>query len=170
MTTAASPTIARWRRRTLGPAPNGAAVEPPTPAEAEPGRAGRSSRARRVPLPTRLPGLPSLWFGVLAAPLAWGAQLLVNYTLVYIVGDDHAFVLDLVSLAAILIAVAGLVVAWKSHRRRPTEAEEDAAGEPAIALLRSDFMAYAGVLFGLLSLLLILLSGVTPFVLSPTDY
>jgi hypothetical protein len=98
-----------------------------------------------------------LLFGLLAAPLAWTAQLVVGYG----IGDARCAVAGMrwgldseAGEAALLgstaaIAVAGLAVSWWLERR----AARDARG-------RVVFMAAGGILVSAVFLVLILLGGI----------
>jgi hypothetical protein len=98
-----------------------------------------------------------LLFGLLAAPLAWTAQLVVGYG----IGDARCSIagmqwgLDSEAGTAALfgataaIALAGLAVSWRLERR----AARDERGRVA-------FMASGGVLLSVVFLFLILLGGI----------
>jgi hypothetical protein len=105
-------------------------------------------------------GLPALWFGLLAAPIAWSDQLMVDYALIAhacfpdaaprdvpIYASATAIVLG-VSVLAIIVAAAGVVVAARSYARVGGHHESDRQQfhDAPIAEGRARFMALAGVL------------------------
>jgi hypothetical protein len=90
-------------------------------------------------------------------------QFGLNYLLIYNVCDtDWEISLYVVSIAAVVIAIAADIVAWQSWQR--TRRRD---GNATIALERSEFMAYGGVLLSGLFTVLIVMIGVTPIFLSP---
>lgn len=104
----------------------------------------------------------ALWFGVLAGPLAWTAHLLLSYPLVYVacgVGWWGMALLNAITLATALLAVAGGVVGWRSWRRAGPGAD------PPAGSVR--FMGRSGVLLSALFLFAILLEGAPNLALSP---
>jgi hypothetical protein len=96
-----------------------------------------------------------LWFGVLAAPLAWVAQLLVSYAVEEaacttgagaepVLGSGDGPILAAVSVVALAVALAGIVAAALSWRF----AAADPGGDPRgrVAFL-AGFGLLAGVVF-----------------------
>lgn len=103
-------------------------------------------------------GLKRLWTGVLLAPGAWVVAEGVGYYVaarscelgvagIPLVGTTHPSLTQaLLSLALLIVAVAGLVIAvanWRAVGGRPTGDEPPEWG-------RARFMSYAGVLAGVL--------------------
>jgi hypothetical protein len=109
-------------------------------------------------------GQLGLWFGVLAGPLAWSAQLLVNYFVVSLAchGQLSATALahEAVSLATGLLVLAALLVA---RRRQRALARLSTAGAPPTG--RSAFLARTGVLMSALFLFVIVAGAVPTLVL-----
>jgi hypothetical protein len=115
-----------------------------------------------------------LWFGVLAGPVAWATQLLVDYYLAslecaprftgYRVAGQSWFTVGIIlmSLLAAVATIAAGLTAWHFLRRLGGFGGLDAGGVQA----RRAFMALLGVLFCTLFLLLILLSALPAFVSS----
>ena len=107
----------------------------------------------------------AVWFGLLGAPLAWGAQLLINSTLgahgcyphdvplaMPIWGAMREVMLG-VELAAILVCVAALLSAWFAwHRARH---EKQGSGQRVVegGDGRTRFMAMSGLMTSLLFLI-----------------
>jgi hypothetical protein len=85
----------------------------------------------------------SQWVGLLAAPVAWAAQQLTLYTMVpWACQTGHFFAMHLVSLAAILVAAFGALVARGNWGRAGREQSDD---DRAGALPRSRFLSVAGL-------------------------
>lgn len=107
--------------------------------------------------------LPAQIYGVLAPPLAWGAQLGLLYLFVYVfaggygIGEWALHIVSIVAIVLTLIALAlsirGLQLAW------PLDQEHDGT-----VLGRQVFMAGSGVLLSGLFLMLIIFTGATPFI------
>jgi len=87
----------------------------------------------------------ALWAGILAGPLAWGAQLQVSYSLTQTAcATGHQWLLHLVSLAALAVAVAGTALAARLRRRLGAGSTGSTnEGDPLIS--RSRFMALFGM-------------------------
>jgi hypothetical protein len=112
--------------------------------------------------PTQPPRRPGwLWYGVLAAPLAWATVIGAGYFLQDAgcppasSGDIGGVSVSAISVAVViicaLIAAVGALVALREIRL--TTSTEDRRG-------RAQFMAVAGLLGSLLFLLAIVLSGI----------
>lgn len=110
-----------------------------------------------------------LWVGLLAAPLAWAAQLLLGYgseelacssraTTTTVAGLELDHFVAVVSLAAALVALGGLVVAVASS----LSTRDDVLG-------RVRFMAGAGILVSTVFLGAIVLAGSATLALSPCE-
>ena len=107
-------------------------------------------------------GLLALWLGLLAAPLAWLVNLLLSYSLVlWACSTGRQYTLHLVTLAMLLLAAAGGVIAWRAWRQAGREWHNEAGG----VLPRSRFMAALGVLLSSLFSLVILAQGIPSFIL-----
>jgi hypothetical protein len=88
-------------------------------------------------------GISAAWFGVLAGPIAWAADLGVGYALVkWTCGHQHVFVLRLASVTALIVIAAGAFSAWRTLDR----SDSAAAGESSIRIDRGRFMAMWGLL------------------------
>ena len=111
-----------------------------------------------------------LWFGVLGAPAAWAVQLVANYSLEEwfacspattsqgeILGRSVPATALLITIALTLVALASAVVSVSLYRRLP---ETD--GEGAV---RVKWMALAGVMNGVLYLILVVASFGPPLLL-----
>src|SRR5665213_997798 len=103
-------------------------------------------------------GLAALLFGIAAAPAAWNAQLLLSVAL-----SGHACyprdallsvplwsglwsILLAISLVGIMVAVAGVLVAWRSWRHTFDEREGSAHQLLDLGEGRTRFMAMCGIL------------------------
>jgi hypothetical protein len=86
-----------------------------------------------------------LWLAVLAGPLAWAAQLQINYALAATAcAMGGKMFLHLVSLGAFLLAAAGALVAWRWWKKLPEGSTERGDAEGS----RARFMALSGMLMG----------------------
>jgi hypothetical protein len=97
------------------------------------------------------PGLRTLWFGLLAGPLAWFALLQTGYAMVpWVCDQGHPGLLHALALGALAVALAGSVVGWRASRGAAPGV--DASPPPG----RRRFMAVTGALlsgtFGLVIL------------------
>lgn len=112
-----------------------------------------------------------LWFGLLAAPAAWGVQLVANYSLeewfacapavqdrgtILGVGiDTVAFV---ITTGLIVVALLGLITAIACYRKLGRGADDDSTR-------RARWMALAGVFNGILYTMIIVASYAVPLLL-----
>jgi hypothetical protein len=65
---------------------------------------------------------PSLWFGLLAGPLAWTLHELLSYAMVTLACANNAgFVLHIVTLGALALAATGVYVAVRAYGTQPAE-------------------------------------------------
>jgi hypothetical protein len=112
----------------------------------------------------RVVGMGPLWFGFLGGIVAWTVQLLGNYFLVTLdcTSDTNlTLIIDLVSLAMLVIALLALLVAWRNWQLTGTDEEYGAR----TVVQRGGFMALFGLFANALFAVLILFTGVTAFVL-----
>ncbi len=112
-----------------------------------------------------------LWFGVLAPPLAWATQLIVNYSLeewfacspgtqekgriLGIVVDTWALV---VTSALLAVSLLGLIVAIGCFRKLRGTGDND-------SYQRARWMALAGIFNGVLYTIIIVVGYATPAIL-----
>ena len=104
--------------------------------------------------------LGALWFGLLAAPIAWSDQLMVDYALIAhscfpatmmrdvpLFASARGIVLG-VSALAIIVGIAGLVVAVRAYARIGGHHESDRQQfhNAPVAEGRARFMALMGIL------------------------
>jgi hypothetical protein len=122
---------------------------------APPPRGGRTERATEG-----RDRLPSLWFGLLAGPVAWTIQLPLLYALA-VRNCDHVGMasLHVVSLLCVVGTLAGGHAAWRNlqARREPSDA---AAGTRRL-------MALLGLMAATLFGLVVLWGWLAVFLLSP---
>ena len=96
----------------------------------------------------------SLWFGLLAGPLAWTLHELLSYAMVKLAcANNAAVVLHVVTLGALALAAAGVYVAVRSYAN-------DAAEEVR-------FVSAAGALVSGVFVFAILMEGIPNAVVSP---
>jgi hypothetical protein len=106
-----------------------------------------------------------LWFAALSGPLAWALDQLISYSLVKpICAAGNKNLLTMISLAALLLVIAGAMVGWYCVRQLP-DAELDGGRRTD----RSYFMALIGIGLNALIAILILTAAVPRFVLSPCE-
>jgi hypothetical protein len=110
-------------------------------------------------------GLVRLWASMLAGPAAFGLDLQAGYSLVkWACGREATFVLTLIAAACLGITLWGAAVARTSLRQTRAAAEDGGT-----VLDRSYFMAAVALPLNLLLALLIVLTAVPHFVLSPCE-
>jgi hypothetical protein len=64
--------------------------------------------------------------GMFLAPFAWGSQLLINYSLTPTAcATGQPWLLHLVSLAAVLAALGGALIAWRATARLTSGSTEE---------------------------------------------
>ncbi len=98
-------------------------------------------------------GIATLWFAVLAGPVAWMLGLNAQYGLVRVAcAKQNMLYLHSVTLLTLLLAVAGGMAAWREWKRTGREWP----GEEAGAIGRSRFMVAVGLLGSALFTLAIL--------------
>jgi hypothetical protein len=110
--------------------------------------------------------LLTLWVGVLLPPVAWFLSQQISYVLVpWACATGRQFALLLVDLAMILLAGTGGVMAWRSWQRT----SQDHGDEAGSMLLRSRFIALAGLLSSGIFVLAILAQAMPSFILSACE-
>jgi hypothetical protein len=124
------------------------------------------SNARVAPDPTqyfsRRTGLLALWAGVLLPPSAWFLHQQLSYILVpWACETGRQFILYLVTLAMLLLALAGGLMARRAWQCLGHDEPDEAGG----VLARSRFMAVAGVLSSAMFSLAILAQGIPSVIL-----
>ena len=111
-------------------------------------------------------GLALLIGGFLAGPTAWGLNLMVNYSLVKpACAAGSPVILTVVSLAALAVTAAGALVSWRCWRRL----QDGATTEGGRIVDRSYFVAVAGMVLNLFFILLIAVTIVPHYVVSPCE-
>lgn len=112
-----------------------------------------------------LRGKAILWAGILLPALAWAIHLNVSYAAVNPSCEgDWEWPFHLVTIAALLVAAFGLMLALKSWE---WTGREWPSGRDGSVLGRSRFMAVAGLLLGCLFILLIIAQYIPGFFLHP---
>jgi hypothetical protein len=103
--------------------------------------------------------------GVLIGPLAFGADLLISYSLVqHACSTGHHYVLHLVSGVSFVIALFGT---WLSLRQY--QAVRNANDEGGSPFDRAHFLALLGITSSLWFALVIIANAVPRYILSPCD-
>lgn len=103
------------------------------------------------------------WLGMALAPLAWILQVSANYALTPWLCRWGAGprLQQGITLAALIAAGVGIALCWSEWRRHGGGSLLRAGGD---LVDRPRFMALAGLLFGALLWVLILMQGIPPFV------
>jgi hypothetical protein len=116
-------------------------------------------------------GIFALLVGVLLAPLAWAAQQQTLYTMVaWACQSGHAVVMHLVSIAALLLAALGALVAWRNWQRADRGQANDKDDDRGGSLSRSRFLAVLGLTSSAFFFLVIGAQWIATFVLHPCMY
>ena len=111
-------------------------------------------------------GLLALWAGILLPPCAWFLHQQLSYMLVpWACVTGRQFILYAVTLATLLLAIGGGLVARHSWRRLGRDRADGAGGVVA----RSRFMAVGGVLSSALFSLVIVAQGIPSFILNACE-
>ncbi len=106
-------------------------------------------------------GSGRLFFGLLAGPLVWAAQLQASYSLGTMnCGDRSRIVLHLVSLVSLIVVAAAAWTAWRAWRVLGEQWPQDTGGPPG----RARFMAATGTLTSAGFFLVILAQAIPSFV------
>lgn len=104
-----------------------------------------------------------LWTGLLAGPLAFAANLQVNYMLVDVACQTGPrIVLHLSPALSALLTLGAGVMAWQAWQDLERPAMPEAAWVP-----RGKFMAISGVLMSGMFLLVVLAQWIPVFVVNP---
>jgi hypothetical protein len=107
-----------------------------------------------------------LWFAVLAGPFAWAMHEQVSYMLTPTACDSGRHILlHLVSLVALLIALAGAALGWSRFKAFPEGSTEK--GDPEASRIR--FMALSAAVSCAFFALVILAAEVPNLVLRVCD-
>jgi hypothetical protein len=106
----------------------------------------------------------ALWAGLLLAPAAFFVNLELGYLLVRpSCPRDDALPIHAVHAASLVLALTGLVIAWRSWQAEGTRWPDDEGGPPA----RTRLMAALGVALSALLVLTIVAQSIPTFVLDP---
>ncbi|HKR01702.1 MAG TPA: hypothetical protein VJT09_13570 [Pyrinomonadaceae bacterium] len=109
-------------------------------------------------------GILRLWAGLLTAPLAFLLHLQINYALVtQLCQSEHTLILPLVTLAFLLIAAGGGLIALVNWRATGTEWP----GEESGVTERSRFMAVVGLLISALVVFALIWQLIPQFIFDP---
>ena len=107
----------------------------------------------------------ALWWGILIGPTAWALDEGISYAIAqHACSTGHFYLLHLITGAALLLALTGVLVAWR--QLGPVRQGRDEGGSPVD---RSWFMACLGILMSVAFALTIIALAVPKIVLSPCD-
>jgi hypothetical protein len=105
-----------------------------------------------------------LWFGVLAAPIAWAIHLMVVYPWVHIACERGSRVgLHLASAVALAVAILGAIVAYSLWKKLEVGILESMGGQAG----RVAFMSMGGLVMAMMMALGIVYAWIPIFVLDP---
>jgi hypothetical protein len=109
-------------------------------------------------------GIFAQWVGLLAAPLAWAAQMQALYTMVpWACQTGHRAALVAVSVGALAVATVGGLVA----RRNWARVGRGEPGDEGGARGRSRFLGVAGLVTSAFFFLVVVAQGLATFILHP---
>jgi hypothetical protein len=112
-------------------------------------------------------GIATLYLGVFLPPAAWFLHLVASFTLAaQLCSGRHEWVLHAVGVAALLVVVAGGLLAWRNWKGTGRRLNEDRGG----TIARSNFLAVAGLASTAFFGLVILASEVPNWFLPPCLY
>ena len=109
-------------------------------------------------------GVASLWFAMLAGPIAWMIGLNADYSLVRVACAKGTMLpLHLVTLVSLGVALAGAAVAWREWRRTG----EEVPGEGGSPVDRARFMSAVGIMTAVFFALVIIAQWTAKLFLDP---
>ena len=110
-------------------------------------------------------GIASQVFGVVLPPLAFGADLIISYSLVqHACSTGHHYILHVVTLIALIVALFSGFLSWRQYLL--AREANDEGGSP---LDRAHFLALMGMLTSLAFTVAIIANAVPRWVLHPCD-
>jgi hypothetical protein len=126
-----------------------------------------SSAERHMPHPSEAQRAQnySLWFGILAAPIAWFIDLNVRYQFSSLACSDKRYMWGVhgATVLALIIVVAAFIVSWREWRAAGEETPSGAGQHQA----RVRFMAICAVATCLSFTLVIIAEAIPSWVLGP---
>jgi len=103
--------------------------------------------------------------GVVIGPLAWAADLLISYSLVYhACSTGHEYILHVVSAICFVVVIAGAVMSWVQFQQF-----RDGSDDGGSPFDRSHFLALFGLLSSIGFAIVIIASAVPRWIFSPCD-
>lgn len=109
--------------------------------------------------------IAALWWGILIGPTAWALDQGLSYALAqHACSTGHFYVLHVTSAVMFVLALTGLLAAWR--QLGPVRNGREEGGSPVD---RSWFMAWFGILMSAGFALTIIALSVPKIVLSPCD-
>jgi hypothetical protein len=128
-------------------------------------RRNEMEREKTIPVEK---GCVLLWTGILGGPIAWLIQFQLRYSLVpWACANHKRFVLHLVTVAFVLLILAGAYFSWRiwdqNGKTWPNDKQEGVK-------MRNLFLAGLGMLSSALFALLTLVQGIPPFFIDPCEH
>jgi hypothetical protein len=103
--------------------------------------------------------------GLMVGPLAWGADLLLSYSLVqHSCSTGHYYLLHAVTAVFLAIALGGAIMSWRQYLEVRNGSDE--GGSP---FDRSHFLTLLGVVSSIGFAVVIIAGAVPRWILSPCD-
>lgn len=110
-------------------------------------------------------GSPALWFALFGGGTAWFASLVISFFLVSWACEGRGFVLPLISLVALIVCLAALLVGYRLWRG--TGIEE--VGEARSPVTRTRLLASVGTALSAVFALIVLMQVVAGLMMSPCE-
>lgn len=105
-----------------------------------------------------------LWFGFLGPPLIWAGRFGINYALLpYACEREAAWLLQVITLVALLGISAAALVAWRSWKAAGKTRQLEFGG----AETRARFLALAGLLSSAIFFTAVVAEGIALFLIHP---
>jgi hypothetical protein len=113
----------------------------------------------------RGPAIASQVLGLILPPVAFGADLIISYSLVqHACSTGHHYILHVVTVIALVVALFSGFLSWRQYLLA-----RDANDEGGSPLDRAHFLALMGMLTSLTFTIVIIANAVPRWVLHPCD-
>lgn len=108
----------------------------------------------------------TLWWCMVAGPVAWAADLGFSYVLTqHACSPGHHYVLHLITIVCFLLALTGAAAGYTEYNRLPREAN-DHGPRP---LDRAYFQVLFGIVFSVAFAIVVIAGAVPRWILSPCE-
>jgi hypothetical protein len=110
------------------------------------------------------PGTLRLWFGTLGALVAWGIHFATTYPLVPLIcATGWVWLLYIIAAVTFVVAVIAAIVSWFTWKGLPEEERGDLLRPGS----RRGFMAFLGIIAGVIFIVAIILGTIPIFIIDP---